>query len=279
MKTVLYLDVLLLVNFLVDYCLLGAAAKITAGEQRFPRMVLGAAIGALGSLVILLPEWPIPLQIVYQLGLCCLMVRVTFGKGESGAFLARALWLLLFTMLLAGLVFLWLLFGQPRGVQTNNLAVYLYVSPIQLVAGAVVLYLLVWLWLCFYGRQMPKPTTQLRIDLGMGLITVSAMLDSGFSLRDPFAGYPVVLVDYQAVVRQLPEQLVLYLEDWFKGRQLTKVSMNIRLLPCQTATGQALLPGVTAKINRKPIFLVFSGQRLQIPRIQAIYGWELGLIG
>lgn len=279
MKTVIYLDVLLLVNCLVDDCLLAAVAKITAAQAVFWRLLLGAVVGAAGSLVILLPEWPIPLQMVYQLALCCVMVWVSFGRSESGAFLARALWLLLLTTMLAGLVLLWLLVGQPRGVQTNNLAVYLYVSPLQLAAGAVVVYGLVWLWLAFYGRQMPKPTTRLRIDLGIGLFTVDAMLDTGFSMRDPFAGYPVIMVDYQAVVRQLPEQLVLFLEDWFKGKHLSSANPGIRLLPCQTATGQALLPGVTAKINRKPVFLVFSGQRLQIPRVQAIYGWELGLIG
>lgn len=279
MKTVIYLDVLLLVNCLVDYLLLGTVAKITAAQPVFRRLLFGSCVGALGSLVILLPEYPIPLQMVYQLALCCVMVRVSFGGAEAGAFLARALWLLLLTMLLAGLVLLWILLGQPRGVQTNNLAVYLYVSPWQLAAGAAVVYVLIWLWLAFYGRQMPKPTTKLRIDLGIGLFTVDAMLDTGFSMRDPFAGYPVVMVDYQAVARQLPERLVLYLEDWFKGKHLASVDLGIRLLPCQTATGQALLPGVTAKINRKPIFLVFSGQRLQIPRVQAIYGWELGLIG
>ena len=88
MKTVLYLDVLLLTNFLIAYGLLAAAVYWPVCPARFGRMLAAAALAALSTLVILLPEQAYPLQLLYKLGTGALVAAVAFGVRPRRKYLA-----------------------------------------------------------------------------------------------------------------------------------------------------------------------------------------------
>ena len=60
MKTVIYLDVLLLVNFLAAYFLLLAAGLFSGQRAGFGRMVLGSGAAALSALILFAPEQAYP---------------------------------------------------------------------------------------------------------------------------------------------------------------------------------------------------------------------------
>ena len=68
MKTVIYLDVLLLTNFLIAYGLLSAAGLLAGLRGRFGRMAAASAAAALTALAILWPEQPYWMQLLYKLG-------------------------------------------------------------------------------------------------------------------------------------------------------------------------------------------------------------------
>ena len=55
MKTVIYLDVLLLVNFLAGYFLLMAAGLLSGCAARQLRLLAGAGLAALSALVLFAP--------------------------------------------------------------------------------------------------------------------------------------------------------------------------------------------------------------------------------
>ena len=53
-----YLDVILLVNFIMDFFfILWATGKLSNLPVKISRLVLGAFIGALYSIAVLLPQW------------------------------------------------------------------------------------------------------------------------------------------------------------------------------------------------------------------------------
>lgn len=59
-KTVVYLDVLLLTNFLTAYLLLLAAGALSGQRAPFARMLAGSALAALSALILFAPEQPVP---------------------------------------------------------------------------------------------------------------------------------------------------------------------------------------------------------------------------
>ena len=79
-KTVIYLDVLLLVNFLVAYFLLQAAGLLSSQHAAFSRMVCASGIASLSALILFAPELSYPAQILYKILTACAVVGVAVGR-------------------------------------------------------------------------------------------------------------------------------------------------------------------------------------------------------
>ena len=78
MEITVYADVLLAVNFLIDYLLLLFCARLSGRRMIRKRLLAGALVGALTSLVIFLPPlsfWPMTLL---KAGIAALMVRLAY---------------------------------------------------------------------------------------------------------------------------------------------------------------------------------------------------------
>ena len=108
---VLYLDVLLAVNWVIDFLLLHATARAWRVPHRAWRLTVGAAVGAACCCVVLLPPLPTLLSVLYKAAGALLMVWIAFGR--------RRLWrhtaaLFLLSTAVAGVaVALWWLVAPP----------------------------------------------------------------------------------------------------------------------------------------------------------------------
>ena len=132
MKTVIYLDELLLTNFLAAAALLLGAGLLCARQCSGLRLMAGSAAAAAASLGILLPELPEPAAFLYKVFTCCAAVAAAYGVPGLRNFVQLCAWYLLLNLLLCGAVLL-------PGVQSANLCVYLPLSPgrLLLCCGAV----------------------------------------------------------------------------------------------------------------------------------------------
>ena len=106
MKTVIYLDVLLLVNFLIAWFLLLAAGAVSGQRAGAARMAAASALAALSSLILLAPELPYPVQLLYKAGTAALVVLATFGWHGPRRFVTAVCWFTAFHLALAGLAIL-----------------------------------------------------------------------------------------------------------------------------------------------------------------------------
>ena len=224
MKTVIYLDELLLTNFLAAAALLLGAGLLCARQCSGLRLMAGSAAAAAASLGILLPELPEPAAFLYKVFTCCAAVAAAYGVPGLRNFVQLCVWYLLLNLLLCGAVLL-------PGVQSANLCVYLPLSPgrLLLCCGAV-LAVLRGVLFCF-GRAGTRCFAAV-LELEGAALSVQAFCDTGFSVQDPLTGQAVVLVYYPAVRSALPPEL------------------RVRLVPCTTIAGHCVLPAVPAKALR-----------------------------
>jgi len=91
MRNVIYLDVLLLLNLFVNYFLFLSAGFLLHQKPKRWRLIAGAAIGSLSSLLILfdgISDWIITL---IKLPLAALLVWIAFGASRKGLYLKLVL--------------------------------------------------------------------------------------------------------------------------------------------------------------------------------------------
>lgn len=266
MKTVVYLDVLLLVNFLTGFLMVGVVGLIAGQPPTFLRQVLGGGAAATLSLSILLPPLPWLLQLAWQLAGCCLVVLAAFGKMRLAGFLFRTGLLWGENLLLAGAVILACLkLGLP-GIHTNNLQVYLYISPQVLFWCSVGVYGAGWGFSRLWGVSTPQPISALEIRVGDTVFPVRGLLDTGFALEDHWSGRPVILLSLPLVEDRLDPVLAAALGSWDRGE--TALPSGFRLLPCASVGGESILPALPGEIKGKgtgvvPVLVAFTGEPIR----------------
>ena len=234
MKTVIYLDELLLTNFLAAAALLLGAGLLCARQCSGLRLMAGSAAAAAASLGILLPELPGPAAFLYKVFTCCAAVAAAYGVPGLRNFVQLCAWYLLLNLLLCGAVLL-------PGVQSANLCVYLPLSPgrLLLCCGAV-LAVLRGVLFCF-GRAGTRCFAAV-LELEGAALSVQAFCDTGFSVQDPLTGQAVVLVYYPAVRSALPQELRTFLDRYFACGTAPPPELRVRLVPCTTIAGHCVLP-------------------------------------
>ncbi len=225
---VIYVDVLFIINFFINYFLLGVCSKFSKINAKTYRLILASLIGGLYSLIILVDNIPAPLIIVSKLLIAVIMLTVAFDFKRLSSFVKTCL-----VFLFSNLVFLGTIIGvcvlfKPRAVAVKNSIVYFDVSAKLLIGCALVAYLLSCLIIRFYNRKLlKKEIYTITIFADGNKATMYAFLDTGNHLREPFSDSPVIIAK----------------KDKLEGFVNDK---NMRLVPTSTVNSTALLTAFRA---------------------------------
>ena len=189
MKQTVYIDVLVLVNLLVNYFLLLLVRSFLHVQAGRGRLFLGALAGALGSLVILLPQPHWSVGLFYRLALSAVMTAVCFCPVSP-----RLFWKLLGLLYLAAFGFagfmlaLWAM-GQSSGLLMNNGILYLPVSPMLLLLLAAAAYLVMKLLHRITGPREPGSRfCTVSVRSGSRKVVFQGKVDTGSTLTAVIQG-------------------------------------------------------------------------------------------
>ena len=202
--TVIYLDTLFLLNALVDYLLLLAAARLAGEPLRRGRFALGAALGGLYAVAIFLPGLAFLGRPLCRLACGAGMLLAAYG-GSRRLLRQGLLFLLLTCAFGGGVVAIGLMGGREltlgRGVFYSALDVK------TLLLSAAVCYGV--LTLVFHRLARHSGGGELvpvRLRLGDRNVQLTALVDTGNTLTDPATGQAVLVAEGQALFPLFPPE-------------------------------------------------------------------------
>ena len=245
-KTVIYLDILLLVNFLAAYFLLLAAGGLCAQRPSFGRLLAGSGAAALSALILFAPPLPLAVQLGYKLGTAAVVTIAAFGMRSKRRWLAVTAVYAALNIALGGLAVLGAAYSRTPTLQAGNLTLYLRISPLLLLVLAGVLAAGTEIYQRFFCRRTPPTqTVGLQTELCGHTLRLRAAADTANHLKDPVTCLPVLVVSYPDARARLPAEVCAFLDAWFSGstRRAPPAGSHLRLIPCSTAAGSGLLPG------------------------------------
>ncbi len=207
-----YVDILLLVNFVLDFFILWATGKIANLAIKKTRIMLGALCGALYSLVVFFPQWPFFTSVLAKLVCSVLMVWLAYRPSgwRKMIWVLVYMYILSFTMGGAVLAAVFLTDSQPGYIQAWNGAAILWgIDYCWLMMGLVVVFLLVYGGFnCLRKNWLQQSLfNDLTIYMGKQAVMVRALLDTGNQLIDPTTQKPVIVVETTALKKVIPEEL------------------------------------------------------------------------
>ncbi len=202
---IVYADILLAVNWWIDYLLLLGVRHALGIGVRAWRLVLGGFVGALFSFTLLLPPLPAWLSLLLKLAAAALMVFVTFGWHSRRRYIRALLLLFGLSAGLSGLCSALYHFAAPRDLTVVNGVVYYAVSPWLLLALTVACYVLMWVFEWVMRRRAPaRHDFAVRVHSGGRSVSAKCLYDSGNHLTEPFSNRPVLVIERAAVEGLLP---------------------------------------------------------------------------
>ena len=189
-----YIDTLFLLNAIVDYLLLLAAARLAGEQLHRLRMVAGAALGGLYAAAIFLPGMQFLVHPLCKLGAAVLMVLV--GLGGSRRLLRQTL--IFFALACAfggGILAIGLLGG--RGLTLSQGVIYSGLDLKMVLLSAAGCYGVMTLALSRVGRHSAASgeVVPARLSLGGRSVTLMALVDTGNTLTDPVSGRAVMVAE------------------------------------------------------------------------------------
>lgn len=275
----IYLDVVLVLNALVNLLLLGAAARLLGSSSGRWRRVTAAVFGAVYACASFVPELHFLAHPVWRAAVFVLMLLIAFGLHRR-TICAGAIFLAL-SMALGGLV---LVLSGILGAQVwlvGGRAFYCVgFGTLILTAGAV--YLGAWLLLHGAFAHTGSAVVSAQLELRGAHTALRLLRDTGNTLRDPFTGESVPVVEGRVLERLLP-RVTLPLADAPKAMsQLHTLApeLSAHLVPFRAVgTERALLLAVkcdaltVGKRTRRGIYVALS------PTAVSEHGEYEGLIG
>lgn len=220
-----YLDVIFLINFIVDFILLLIVKKIMKCSSHLFRIILGAAVGAIGSCILAVATGLngfIQFLLSYVI-ISGIMVWITYRPSKWSVAIKSILILYVATFFLGGILnslyyhsmlgyyFHELLQGRlVQNLSGSQILFYIFSGIIAIIILIKVMNSL---------RKGDLEIYEADLFLDKKSIRVSGLLDTGNCLYDPIFGKPVIIIEYSALTSLLSEEQTGIIEKWIDTSQ------------------------------------------------------------
>lgn len=281
MRQVIYIDVLLCVNLLINYVILILEAKLLNLRIKRKRLILSALMGSFYSIFIFFDQINLLLSLFIKLLMSITIILIAYGFINTGSFVKSIVTFYFINFIFGGIIFCIWYFISPKGIFIKNGIVYFDISPILLILSTVVIYFSIKIYQYFLGESdLHDSVCDLEILNKGRIVKLFAKVDTGNSLKEPFSNKPVIVAEYESLKDILPPEVKNYIqdnvEDWTaKGK---KTSL-LRVIPYSTVSGEGLLPAfipekVTIRYKNKTYikesFLAISKRNLFLGDYKAL---------
>ena len=191
---VVYIDVLLLENFIVNTFLLSITARTVSTRVRGPYTYVAGFIGSLYIFTILIDSLKYFNNILMNITIAVIMVFITFRKKDLLFNIKASIIFILYSMLLAGLC-IFIEFNQNNSSVSQGV-IYNF-SYKKLMLSVIIIYLLIDRAVLFVKdrREMHSFIYEVDIILKTSKKEIKAFLDTGNELVEPVTNLPVIIVE------------------------------------------------------------------------------------
>ncbi len=233
--TVIYADILLVLNLAADYLLLFATARLAGVKFIRLRGLFSAFVGALYSLIILfgLPKTVLVLTRILSV---LIMVLVAFGKRKIKEVIRLGIIFYVSSFIFSGFMLLINSFANTRSFFAENGIIYFEFSAMGIVVSCVLAFLITEILRRIFRHGEAEGSFIAKIYYGGNCTVLKGFTDTGNSLTEPFNGTPVAVTSPDSLKYILPESFLSAMEN----KDLS-TEHNFRLIPCNTVSGSVLM--------------------------------------
>lgn len=276
---VIYADILFVLNLYVTYALLLLTSVITKSRAERMRLLLSSVLSGIYSMIILVPDISENLIAISRVPASVVILLIAFRCCNMRHFFKLSVGFFAVNLIFAGLMFFLWYFISPQNMYFNNGIIYFNISAANLVVLTAVCYFALKLIHKILSFKVPSNSVyDLHIYFGEKVIFCKSFLDTGNNLKDPFSGYPVIIVN-QEKVKDIISPNIISESTFEQGK------VKIRFIVCNTVSGEGVLSAfvpdkvVISSLNRnfetEKVVVAVSERKLKNGEFDAVLPYDL----
>lgn len=241
---IIYVDVLIFTNFIIDLLLLLLCSKLTSRSFTKKRLILASFLLSLFSLIIFIPRLNAFAWIFLSVIPSIIGVLVCFKYKTFSLFLLDIFVLFSVSFCFAGLILGLNILLPNDKISVNNGVVYFDISPLVLITSAFCFYIII----LFYRKLKAKTlVNSKKVNLELNFkgvnVSVKALVDSGNSLFDMLSDSEIIIIDLNTACLLFSSAEAYFLVENLMPLK-TENNERFRVIPVKTISGSAVLPSL-----------------------------------
>ncbi len=191
---IVYIDVLVLVNFIVNLFVLHVTVQTLRKRVNIMWMCLSSFLGSLYVLTVVYPKFKYLSYLPFKIFIVIAMILIVFRQKSILFNIKASLIFILYSILLAGMC---LFIAMSNGNDMSFNVIIINFPYQKLMLSVMIIYILIYRLVVFIGDRNKISTLIYTIDIVDGSYkkTINAFLDTGNELREPATNLPVLIVE------------------------------------------------------------------------------------
>ncbi len=230
---VVYADILIVVNTIVDYFLIKATCLLKKKKISVLKQIIASILGGISSLYIFLQNTNWIIDFSFQCIMSFIISIICFGMKRK-QLLSSFLILQAIVCGYTGFVIAVFTLFKPKNILINNSVIYYQISPLAIILFTAAFYMIfTLLFFIFSKNSVYSGKCEIDVWVENRTIKLTAIIDTGNSIEDAMSNSEIIIVDTKSV------------EKLFVDYKTEKSNENrIRKIPCGTVSGVGLLDGI-----------------------------------
>lgn len=213
---VIYFDIVLLVNIIMNFIILCFVALTLNLEKNMYRILIGSILGCLFLLEILSDKFNFLNTFTSKVILSTLMIFISFRPNSLKEFIKVQGFFYLISFMVGGGVLAFFYFFNMNQNYISNIFLLNNISIpwwILLVSSLILFIFLKYVWPLIY-RILSKEELLVPVSICFNdkNVNLQAFIDTGNDLYDPISCYPVIIVEHEIFKNLFPEKLEMLFE-------------------------------------------------------------------
>ena len=191
---IIYIDVLILVNFIVNLFILHITVQTLRKKVDFMRICLSSFLGSLYVLTVVYPKLKYLSYIPFKILIVIVMILIVFREKNILFNIKASIVFIFYSILLAGMCF-YIAMSNSTDMEFNVIIINFPYEKLML--SVMIIYIIIYRMIVFIGDRKKISTLIYTVDIVNKSYkkTIRAFLDTGNELREPATNLPVLIVE------------------------------------------------------------------------------------
>ena len=205
----IYIEYLLIENFIINFIILYVVGRITRTKIYKLRLFISAIIGTIYTLIVYYPSMEFMGKFLIKFFISILMVILAYNPENLSQFIKQFSGFYLVSFMFAGAIM-----GIFYILNNNYYLINFSFSNFRelsryLIIGIILATILLFSIFKYYQKRLSRENylTSIAIGLKDKEVNFIALIDTGNSLKEPITQKPVIIAEYLALEKILPESI------------------------------------------------------------------------